>query len=668
MVQSKKRRLFIMEWINKILLGSDYYPEDWDESQIDEDIKKMQETGFNVARIAEFAWYKMEPEDGKYDFEWLHRVVDKLKQAGIYVIMGTPSATPPNWLYNKYPDMAVKNINGVIQSHGGRRHCCSSNPHYIEQSLRITEKLAEEFGKDENVIGWQIDNEIYPNKPCICEHCIKNFHEGLKNKYGSVEEINKKWNLNLFSQAYGSIENIPVPINGWHNPHIKLEWELAQANNHMNFVHMQATVIRKHSDKPIGTDTMPFNGFNYRKLNSKLDVAQHNFYSQPDYFPRRLLWLDYMRKFSKIPFWNTETQATWNGATAPGMYVFEDNFVYMNSWIAYMLGGSANLYWLWRTHWAGHELGHGAVIDSSGRYTHTHEELVQLSKDLKKAEEFLLDTKVKSNVALTFQSINWTIQLSQDVNASLKKEQNDVYDFYGLMTKEGIHPDVIDAYENLDSYKVIFSPFAFTLDEGDFENRITKWVEEGGTWVVGPLSDIRTNIGTKYIHAPYGFLEKLTGAKQLYIMPDDKDTFTCENEKGEIVKCSKSYEVFEDTSNALIRITKGHKALIGKACALEIPVKKGKVIILGTVPEEKELRRIITKAVTENGGEKYNVTESILVVRREGEKHSGLIVADVYGSGGTFRFKGKMKDILTDRIFDEFIELQPYTTAVLEKI
>ncbi len=660
-----------MEWINKILLGSNYYPEDWSESEIDKDIARMVETGFNVARIAEFAWARMEPKEGEYDFKWLHNVVDKLKSAGIYVIMGTPTATPPNWLYKKYPDMTVLYSNGTRMTHGGRRHCCSSNPDYIKYSLKIVEALAKEFGNDENVIGWQIDNEIYPSddKQCICEHCMKNFHNRLKSKYGSVENLNNAWNLNLFSQKYDDIDDIPHPLLAWHNPHIKLDWLLSMAENHLEFVHMQADVIRKYSKKPVGTDTMPFNAFDYRKLNSKLDVAQHNFYSQPDYFPKRLFWLDYMRKFSKIPLWNTETQATWNGSTTPGMYVFDDNFIYMNSWLVYMLGGSANLYWLWRTHWAGHELMHGAVTDSSGRFTHTHDELVQLGKDLKKSEEFLLNTNVKSNVALTYQSINWNIQHTQSVNASLASDLNDVDDYYNCLLKEGIHADVIDLYENIDDYKIIFSPYSFCLEEGDFEERITKWVNDGGCWVVGPLSDIRTPIGTKYIDAPYGFLEKLTGIKQLFIMPHDNNSFTCVNEKGDEVKCSKSYEVFESMGeNNLITITKGHKAVVGKPCAVEVAVGNGKVLLLGTVPEEKELRRIISKTVIEFGGDKFNTTGGVIVVRREGKNLSGLIAADVYGTGGTFNFNGKMKDILTDKVYEDYISLEPYTTAILVKI
>ena len=331
-----------------------------------------------------------------------------------------------------------------------------------------------------------------------------------------------------------------------------------------------------------------------------------------------------------------------------------------------MFGGEANLYWLWRTHWAGHELMHGAVVDTSGRYTHTHNEIVKLASDLNKAEDFILNTRVKSNVALTCQSLNWNMQLSQEINASIKKDGQEIYDFYACMLKEGVHPDVIDLYEEIDDYKVIFSPLAFTLNEGNFEEKITKWVKNGGTWVVGPLSDIRTEIGTKFKDSPYGFLEKLTGAYQLYNMPDDNNSFVCKNELGETVKCSKSFEVFEDMGkNNLITITKGHSSVINKPCALNINIGKGKVIILGTFPEEKELRRIISNAVTENNGDKYDITGGLVVVKRVGEKLNGLMVSDILGDGGTFRFNGKMKDILTDTIYDGIVQLDAFCSVVL---
>ena len=118
-------------------LGVAYYPEDWDESVMAEDIAMMKKAGINVARIAEFAWSKMEKREGEFTFGWLHKVVDALGEAGIATVLCTPSATPPRWLSVKYPDVMVEKENGEVRNHGARRNCCSNNPHYIKYSLRI---------------------------------------------------------------------------------------------------------------------------------------------------------------------------------------------------------------------------------------------------------------------------------------------------------------------------------------------------------------------------------------------------------------------------------------------------------------------------------------------------------------------------------------------------
>ena len=113
-------------------LGVAYYPEDWPDEEMDKDIAKMKEVGITVARIAEFAWHRMEPEPGKFDFTYFHKVVDKLGAAGIGVVLGTPTATPPVWLGKLFPDVFQEHESGRRASHGGRRHCCSNNPHYNE--------------------------------------------------------------------------------------------------------------------------------------------------------------------------------------------------------------------------------------------------------------------------------------------------------------------------------------------------------------------------------------------------------------------------------------------------------------------------------------------------------------------------------------------------------
>ena len=653
--------------MSRILLGANYYPEDWDADLIDFDIEKMKECGFNVVRIAEFSWKKMEPQEGVYSFEWLHRVVDKMRAEGIGVIMGTPTATPPRWLTKKYPEMLMLGQDGIRTSHGGRRHCCSNNPEYVKYSKLIVERLAQEFGADEGVIGWQIDNEIYHFKSgCCCEHCMSAFHRHLAKKYGDIEGVNQAWNLNLFSQAYDSFEDIPAAVNTWHNPHIKLEWNLSHRDSHKNFVHMQAEIIRRYSKAPIGTDTMPYNGFDYRELNAPLDVAQFNHYST-DFFSVTM-WMDYLRKFSKIPFWNTETQPCWNGSTSPGHALQPEGFIYMNTWLPIMLGGEANLYWLWRTHWAGHELMHGAVLDTSGRYTYANGEIRKAASEFERVHDFLPDYKVKSETALLFTSLNWNIKLSQNINRNLEEDFGLVKHFYKSLIASGIHPDVIDCKEDLDQYKLIFSPTAYTLEEHDFGRRIEDWIRNGGVWVTGPMTDIRTAIGTKYKNSPYGFLEELTGARLSYVLPDDNESILLENEEGEEIHGKMVYELFEnETIEPLLVVKNGHSALLGKCASFVKRIGKGYVVMLGTLPEEKELLRLIRKSAAMAEVSAEDVDDGLMVTWRHRENDALCIVASVGGKEGEFRFDGEYLDVISGEVYQSPLKLRPYELHVLKR-
>ena len=654
--------------MNRILLGANYYPEDWDEELIDSDIQKMKECGFNVVRIAEFAWKKMEPSEGSYSFDWLHKIVDKMREAGIGVIMGTPTATPPSWFAKKFPDAMTLSPEGVRTSHGGRRHCCSNNPDYLRYSAAIVEKLASEFGGDKGVIGWQIDNEIYHFRHgCCCEHCMSALHEHLMRKYGDVGGVNRAWNLNLFSQAYDDIEDIPAPYNGWHNPHLMLEWSLSHFESHKNFVHMQAQIIRKYSSAPIGTDTMPLNGFDYRELNVPLDVAQFNHYNTDLVFVA--MWMDYMRNFTKIPFWNTETQASWNGSTCPGHPIQDEGFIYMNTWLPIMLGGEANLYWLWRTHWAGHELMHGAVLDASGRYTHANCEIRRASSEFEKVRNFLGDYKVMGDTALLFTSLNWNMKKTQDINSGIKNEFGFIEMFYKLLISSGIHPDVIDCKEELEKYKLIFTPTAYTLEEHNFRERIEAWVRDGGVWVTGPMSDIRTSIGTRYKNSPYGFLEDITEARQVYTLPDDGGTVVLENEAGDSVRGSVVYELFDKGDfEPLLVVKKGHSALLDKCASFVKKVGKGYVIVLGTLPEERELLRIIKKAANLADASVYDVDDGLMVTRRDSESDTLYIVASIGGKEGEFRFDGEYVDVISGEPYRSVMKLKPYELRIIKRM
>ncbi len=650
-------------------LGVAYYPEDWPESQMDYDIAMMQKAGITVARIGEFAWHKMEPRPGEFHFDWLHQVVNRLGDAGIAVVMGTPTATPPIWLLKQHPDAARQNAEGVKTSHGGRRHCCSNNPHYQEYSMRIVRAMAQEFGQDPNIIGWQIDNEIYcVEDGCFCPHCLEDFHNKLKEKFGTIENLNQSWNLNLFSQWYDSFEDVPAPRHAWHNPHLKMEWLIRQNESHVEFVKMQAGILHQYTTAPVGTDTMPLNGINYRELFSHLDIAQFNHYNTPQNVYSAGLWFDYLRTFKQRPFWNTETATCWNGSVSIGQSIKPEGYNCINSWLPIALGGEANMYWLWRTHWAGHELMHGAVLDSTGRPMLTFGEVQQVAQSFQKAGAFLRDSKVSTQVAMHFSPLNWNMFLSQSVLDDFHYPEVFDRSFYKPVNDSGLRPDVIDAGQELSAYKLIFSPLAMTLQEQGLPERIAQWVQNGGVWVVGPLSDIRTGNGTRYTEDYFGMLEKLTGTKWLYGVPDREHRVGVQWQNGEAFAGDQWYDVFEETpENTLAVYTKGHSALVGKAAVVSRQVGKGRVIILGTIPSAQDMKRIIALACDDAGITLPDCEGSLFVSPRKGERN-GVILIEYGYAPAAYTLQTPMKNLLTGELCSGKLRLAPYEIAVLEEV
>ena len=160
--------------------GVDYYPEHWDKSEWGEHIKFMKKANFNIVRIAEFAWGRLEPREDEFDFLWLDEIMEKLHEAGIKVILGTPTAAPPKWLVNKY-DVLMRDRYGRKRGYGSRRECCSNSPDYRRRADIITEKMAERYGKHLAVAAWQIDNEFgcHASTHCYCENCRRGFASAL---------------------------------------------------------------------------------------------------------------------------------------------------------------------------------------------------------------------------------------------------------------------------------------------------------------------------------------------------------------------------------------------------------------------------------------------------------------------------------------------------------
>ncbi len=656
--------------INKaVLLGAAYYPEDWDESEQERDIAMMVKAGIKIVRIAEFAWSKMEPREGEYDFEWLHRVIDKLAAAGIYVMLGTPSATPPNWVEEKDPDMMMLDESGRRYTHGGRRHNCSNNPTYREYVARITEKMAQEFGADERVVAWQMDNEIYTyDSNCYCEHCRREFAKYLERKYKTVENLNRRWNLNLFSQWYDSFEQVPMPRGYvWHNPHLRYEWREFMGESHIDFIGMQAEILHRYTKAPIGTDMMQAYGVPYEKISKHVDMIQFNHYDDHNNQIKAAFWFDYLRNFKDIPFWTTETSTCWNGGTTTPSDYRPEGFCRANSWLPVVLGGGANMYWLWRQHWAGHELMHGAVLYSSGRPMHMFHEIQDVAAGFEKAEEFLSDARVKTDTAMIVSAKSRLLMECQHISETSDGKGDGLLRIYRYMNESGIRPDIIAPDKDFDDYKLLFAPYLMTLEEENLSERLKRWVMDGGVLVAGPVTDVRDDVGAHYTDRETGMLEEFTGATLVQQIPDHEFRISCkwaDKSEYKAMHFLQMYDIPKDAEE-MVRVTGGFSSFVGKTLVFKKRIGKGCVIVVGALPDDVGAQWLMDAAVKESGVFVFKTEGDVVAARREGEKYKGIAVQEISGKQGKLYFDGSMTDILTGKTYTNEVCLEPFATMIL---
>lgn len=660
--------------VKKPIFGSNYYPEAWDRGEIDKDLDRMQEMGLNCVRIAEFAWKTMEPEEGRYDFSLFREVVDKCRDRGISVIMGTPTACPPRWLEEKRPELLATDFKGVKFHHGARRNVCPNDPVFREYCVKITEAMAKEFCRDENIIGWQIDNEIDPAKDvfgCCCPICTAKFREYEKKKYGGdIDALNREWGNYVFSQQYDDFSQLDHPYPQWNHPSFVYNWSAFQVESQHEFIKLQYDTLKKYVTVPIGTDMMPTFAHDYDMWAESADVMQFNQYFFGAELPTAAMWYDFMRTVKPRPFWLTETSCCWNGGTVK-LNMRPAGFNLANVFLAYSLGAETVNYWLWRAHYGGQELEHGACTLSSGAPSHVAGEIKQLSDTLGELSAYLNGTKPdKSGIAVhvsTPAANTFRFQgMVPDFNyhAAIGK-------FHSAIRKAGFRPDLIVPSADLADYNLIFTPCIPDLTDRDLITRATNRVKEGATWVVGPLSDNRNRSGAKPTDRNLVHLERLADVKQLYILPADEKYTVGLGEKT-FVPDKTVYEVYEcgEKSKPLAKYLDGAYTA-GKTAIAVAPLGKGKIIVLGVIPEETAFIDFVGEEAKNCGiTRRFRATYNVACAFRSGEAGEILTATETLDEYGSFAAPFSSVDLITKTCYNEgeSVTLAPYGIAVLKKI
>lgn len=637
-------------------IGAAYYPELWAPEEIERDISRCREYGINLLRVGEFAWGKLEPREGQFDLDWLENVVNRLWQAGISILLCTPTSTPPRWMFAKYPEITRMDSDGSREVVSSRNHVCRTSLLMREKNRAIVGALAGRFGQHPAVVGWQVDNELFPYRSgCFCPQCCAAFRDYLRDRFGTIDALNRHWGMTRWSLSYASFDEIEPPRpNEWRHPSLRTAWRTFQCRQIETFAREQADVLHRLASGPVGTDMMPNNVLSYYRMNAPMDVVQFNHYDPASALPDVTFSYDFLRPIKSAPFWVTETQVGWNGSEFAENGARPVGNCYANTMLPFLMGAGANCFWLFRAHPNGHELAHGALFSACGRPYRVSEEVRRAACDLKKCGSFLSQSRVRSEIAIHYS----TVAANNFDSASLLKGfsyRSTLRDcFHRALRHRNV--DLIDTPHAPDGYRVIFSPFLTTLDR-DLLDRMTAWVTAGGTWIAGPMVDILTADTVRPTAAPMFSLEPLCGARIRYQSPLDNPTITATWADGSPCGVSLTYDALEPIDCEVLATYSGGE-FAGMAAITRRQVGAGQIILLGSLPDAEGVRRLcgIPPILT--------ASENLCVSAREGAV-CGITVAELENRAGEMTLPRPCRELLTDRVLVGTVTVAPYEVLVL---
>jgi len=458
-------------------IGVCYYPEHWAESRWVQDAQHMSELGISMVRVGEFAWSRLEPTAGHYQFDWLQRAIDTLHNAGLEVILGTPTATPPAWLIKNNPDMLAVDEQGRVRDFGSRRHYCFSSQRYRGECERIVTALAKHFGEHPAIKAWQTDNEYGCHSTSISysDAALKAFQQWCSQQYNGIEALNLAWGNVFWSMEYQTFDDIGLPVGTVteSNPAHRLAYWRFSSEQIKTFNKLQVDILKKHSP---GRDIVHnfmgnFVEFDHFDVASDLDVASWDNYplgfltrdgtdavDQKTYFrtghpDSSSFHHELYRSCGNGRMWLMEQQpgpvnwAPYNPAPLPGM-------VRLWGWEAFAHGAEVVSYFRYRQAPYAQEQMHAGLCLPDGREDDAAVEVRTLGEEIKQLNAIDVQMQLAS-VALVF-------DYAGDQAARIQQPDGQNYDplvftqgVYSALRQLGVRVDVISSAAALDNYKLI---------------------------------------------------------------------------------------------------------------------------------------------------------------------------------------------------------------------
>ena len=500
----------------RYLLGASYYPEWWNPSEWEIDFRQMQDMGINTLRMGEFAWALFEPAPGKFEFSWMDNAIALANHHGIDVILGTPTASVPPWLYQLHPDVLSGNENGPY-SYGGRKGYCTSSQNYLEASARIVTALAEQYGHHPGVIGWQLDNE--PGFPFQSYDPVseKSFQMWLRKRYGTLDELNRVWNGAFWSNRYSDWSQIHFHTNsaegGW-QPAISLDYRRFFSDSFLNHLRSQAMILRARTKNQFVFTNWPSTTWSvdvFAAAAEFLDAtAWDNYCSAPGLSRFQHQYVSgFNNDFSRCAGPNQKFLCAEQVAYVPPNALNQG--LRLQAYINLAHGSHGHLYFEWRRPLAGNEQFRPSFIKGfDGEINPAKQTFYQIGKEFARLGPRLAGAITRADIALLYDFTNEWSQGFWSVGDKDRKYDSEASRYYNGFKVLQRNIDIVPLSADVSSYKVLVAPNLRLVDESTAA-RLVSFVAGGGILVLNYRAGTQHTDASMRLTIPPGVFTEIAG-------------------------------------------------------------------------------------------------------------------------------------------------------------
>ncbi|WP_429966662.1 beta-galactosidase [Enterococcus sp. AZ058] len=665
------------KFFDRILFGGDYNPNQWPKEIWEEDIRIFKKASINSATVNVFSWAKIQPSENCYDFEELDQIIEKLSTEGFDIVLATSTAALPAWMFKKYPEVARTDYDGRHHKFGQRHNACPNSLVYQKYAERLATKLAERYGENPQVTCWHINNEY--GGECYCDNCEKAFRVWLKDKYQTIEALNKAWNMEFWGHTVYEWDEIVLPNAlsegiGYDKTAfagISIDYRRFNSDSLLKNYMMERDAIRKiDPTTPITTNLMgTFKGLDYFKWAKEMDLISWDNY--PAYnTPWSLVAMthDLMRGLKQQPFMlmeQTPSQQNWqpyNSLKKPGQ-------MRAQSYQTIAHGADTIQYFQLRRSIGACEKFHGAVIEHVGHEdTRVFRETAALGAELAQLSD-IIGTQTQSQVAVIFDWDNyWALEYTSGPTVDLKYVEQ-IHRYYRYFHEQNIAVDLVPVDADLSKYKLVAAPVLYMIKEG-MQERLTDFVKQGGSLLTTYMSGIVDQSDNVHLGGYPGPLRELAGiwVEEIdALAPEQSNSVSLVNEELTGTSNLVSDLIHLETAEALAHYTSNFYA--GMPAVTKNMFGDGTVYYFGGQLED-QLQDQLFKTIVEENDITPVIEEAtkLEVACRENAEAKFFVIINFHEEAQPLpaMFVGKT-DLLTGEVLSSEMMLTQYTTYIVKE-